>query len=172
MFRGPHNRPHYHILVTLKTHLKCSWIHPTWFRQIWMTRLQPLPGDSLLTALRKYLGYIYAKSSPFTQHGNVPDRHQEDQQKGQGSLKMAVILDRCRRGERFSKLTTEFPTMLTKIAQIMRFYPPWKALTYCLYIWGPPGTGKSIQVKAALDAVATTYPHLDTYVKMGALDKF
>lgn len=36
----------------------------------------------------------------------------------------------------------------------------------------PPGTGKSIQVKAALDAVAKAHPTLDTYVKMGALDRF
>ena len=56
--------------------------------------------------------------------------------------------------------------------KLMKLRPMRKHHTYCLYLHGPTGVGKTTAVFQTLEAIQTLYPSLSYYSKMGGLSKY
>ena len=86
--------------------------------------------------------------------------------------KSAQILDLVKQGYRRSQLEEKYPAMTSTIAKLMTHRPTRDFETQCLYVWGPPGTGKSTTIHKVLQAFKKIDWRADYYPKMGALKKF
>ena len=62
--------------------------------------------------------------------------------------------------------------MVNHIGKVMAHRPPRHHETKCLYVWGPPGTGKSTTIHRVLKTFQKLDPRAGYYPKMGALKKF
>lgn len=83
-----------------------------------------------------------------------------------------LILEKISAGARRLKLEVEHPTCTRIIAQLMEHRPKRHGETHCIYIWGPPGCGKTTALKRILTTIEHLYPALTYYKKMSELSKF
>lgn len=62
--------------------------------------------------------------------------------------------------------------MVRQIAQLMEHRKPRTGETHCIYVYGPPGSGKITCISRVLQAVYHLYPRLAFYKKMSELSKY
>lgn len=75
-------------------------------------------------------------------------------------------------GKRRRETIQIYPQLSQTVSKLMELRPSRKHHTYCLYVHGPTGVGKTTAVLQTLEAVETLYHFLSYYDKMGRLSKY
>lgn len=82
-----------------------------------------------------------------------------------------LIRDKIEAGARPKELYREYPGSIPLIKQLLPLHPIYHKETLCLYIWGPTGVGKTVNLKRVLNYFRDTWS-IFYYFKMGGLSKF
>ena len=133
----------------------------------WLKAIEPNfeTTHTHVEAVNAYLKYCTKERPPLYKEGDFLNSYKDRSKSGK-------ILDLIKQGYRRSQLETQFPAMVTTVAKLMSHRPSRDFETQCLYVWGPPGTGKSTTIHKVFQAFAKIDWRADYYPKMGALKKF
>ena len=174
---------------------KCSYmkgeVHHHWYiylnhqitkvrmqRVFWManTWLEPLktykPEHTLPQAQSYYLRYIRSKGEDSLSWGDLPADQTQTQTRDQ--TKTAKVLQIIQAGMRLSQIirTPGLEAMQIPGSKLMRYRPHRKVTTKVLYIYGPPGVGKTYFIMQWLRSLHYYNPELATYCKVMGLSKW
>lgn len=160
-------KSHYHAFVVLPRSRSRSWI-PRDIKLVCKCAVLQKKKDTWRDSANSYIDYIKGKGTGFIEEGvidlpaNPPPM----------SSKTAEILKLIQQGTRRITVECMHPTMHHIIPKLMKHFPPRQGTTQSLYLWGPPGTGKSTTVLNVMRAISSIHPDMDFYSKMGGLKKF
>lgn len=96
--------------------------------------------------------FVYIRNSLIQLHGGL-------------TLTQPLLLDLIKQGKRASELLESAPTQHLFIRKMMDQRPPRRHRTNCLYIYGPPGIGKTTMIAQVLEEVKSVHPELNYYCK-------
>ena len=82
-----------------------------------------------------------------------------------------IIRDRIENGATPKQLYHDFPGCVRIINDLMPLHKLTYKETYCLYIWGPTGVGKTTNLKRVLNFIRDQFD-ITYYFKLGGLSKF
>lgn len=75
-------------------------------------------------------------------------------------------------GKTRREIIAQYPHLSVQVSKLMELRTPRKHHTYCLYLHGPTGVGKTTAVLQMLEAIQSLYPFLTYYNKIGGLTKY
>ena len=191
---SPEGEEHYHALITFKVLKPRSWvgIFGTELCNMWVRALRPYHQETQRKATANYARYcvkegeaIYEFNTPkeWTGRLNTEDRlhidhnidkaeEEEVQVPARKKTKTTdIIRDRIEMGATPKDLYHDFPGCVKIINDLMPLHKLNHKETYCLYIWGPTGVGKTTGLKRVLNFIRDQFD-ITYYFKLGGLSKF
>ena len=133
----------------------------------WMKAIEPNYSTTFthVEAVNAYIKYACKGGKPLISHGDFLQSYKKPS-------KCSEIMDKIKQGYRRTQLEIQYPSMVSQISKMMQHRPSREHETQCLYVWGPPGTGKSTTIHKVFQAFKKLDNRADYYPKMGALKKF
>ena len=163
------SEPHYHCYLRFRLRQKPYLIRSFFPTKIaWLKPIEPNLETTFThtEAVNAYIKYCTKNGPALYKEGDFMTSTKTDKSKS------SQILDLVKQGYRRTQLETQFPAMTSTIARLMTHRPSREHETRCLFVWGPPGTGKSTTIHRVLQALKKLDWRADYYPKMGALKKF
>ena len=162
------SQPHYHCYLRLRIRQKPFVVHSMFPMRIpWLKPIEPNYKTTFThtEAVTAYIKYACKGGKPMYSGGDFQTRYPK-------SSKCKEILAKIKEGKCRTELETEYPTMVSQIGKMMAHRSPRLHETQCLYVWSPPGTGKSTTIHKVLQTIQSMNNAAGYYAKMGALKKF
>ena len=165
---------HHHWYILLNHQItKTRMQRVFWMANSWTEPLKTLnPNHTLQEAQSYYLRYIYSKGSDSLSWGSLPQPSIRLEAKEQS--KTSKVLYMIKSGMRLSQIiqTPGLEAMQVPGSKLMRYRPHRKETTKVLYIYGPPGVGKTYFIMQWLRSLHYYNPELATYCKVMGLSKW
>ena len=185
---------HWHCLITFRVLKDRSWVaifgHE--LTNMWVRALRPYRNESQRQATANYARYC-TKEGPALFELNTPQEwrnniHTEDALTIDHNIETAeddeiqipakrrtrtsdIIRSRIENGANPKQLYHDFPGCVGMINNLLTLHPFTHKETYCLYIWGPTGVGKTTNLKRVLNFMREQFD-ITYYFKLGGLSKF
>ena len=158
------SEPHYHCYLRFRLRQKPYLVRSMFPTKIaWLKAIEPnfTTTHTHVEAVNAYLKYCTKERPALFKEGDFLHSYKD-------RSKSAQVLDLVKQGYRRTQLETQFPAMVSTIAKLMTHRPFRDFETQCLYVWGPPGTGKSTTIHKVFQALKKIDWRADYYTKMGA----
>lgn len=186
---------HWHALITFRALKTRSWvgIFGAELNNMWIRAIRPYHNESQRNATANYARYctkegdaIYEYNTPREWSNgrinsedrvhidnNMEDADEEEiQMPARKKTKTSdIIRDRIEGGATPKQLYHDFPGCVKMVNDLLPLHKTLHKETYCLYIWGPTGVGKTTGLKRVLNFLKEQFD-ITHYYKMGGLSKF
>ena len=191
---SPEGQEHWHVLITFKVLKPRQWvgIFGQALQNMWIRALRPYHQESQRQATSNYARYC-VKEGEAVFELNIPREwtgriHTDDNMQIDHNIEEAeeeevtiparkktkttdIIRDRIEAGATPKDLYHDFPGCVNIINNLMPLHKLRYNATYCLYIWGPTGVGKTTGLKRVLNFLRDQFD-ITYYFKLGGLSKF
>ena len=164
---------HYHCFVEFKAPCTKYTFPDEIITQAWLKPLEVPLGVKPFTAKSRYMKYCCKENDPIYTFGvrEIMYKEDPDPEKREKMKASEQIVKRIAEGDSRKRLLADFPACHQIIYKQLENHPRKYTESYCQYIWGGTGVGKTTAAKRVLNWFRQNHG-LEYYTKMGGISRF